>query len=270
MVIDDRYDENDSRIWAENTVRWLGHAPDAVFTSEEYGDRYAALMGSKHISVDRSRERARISGTIVRKDPFANWDYLEAPVRGWYAKRICVLGAESTGTTTLAKALADQLGTVWVEEYGREYSVRKLAKNDVVWRTDEFVHIAEEQTRLEDTAAREANRVLVCDTNAFATTLWHRRYVGTSSPQVEEIAGKGRCDLYLLTGDEIPFVQDGLRDGEHIRQEMQTWFEQALAKQPVRWKVLRGSLEERLREGQRLIGELFKDSAWHPKVLGRI
>ena len=270
MVIDDRYDENDSRIWAENTVRWLGHAPDAVFTSEEYGDRYAALMGSKHISVDRSRERARISGTIVRKDPFANWDYLEAPVRGWYDKRICVLGAESTGTTTLAKALADQLGTVWVEEYGREYSVRKLAKNDVVWRTDEFVHIAEEQTRLEDTAAREANRVLVCDTNAFATTLWHRRYVGTSSPQVEEIAGKGRCDLYLLTGDEIPVVQDGLRDGEHIRQEMQTWFEQALAKQPVRWKVLRGSLEERLREGQRLIGELFKDSAWHPKVLGRI
>jgi NadR type nicotinamide-nucleotide adenylyltransferase len=268
MVIDDRYDENDSQVWAENTLRWLGRAPDAVFTSEEYGDRYAALMGSKHISVDRSRERAKISGTMVRQDPFANWDYLEAPVRGWFAKRICVLGAESTGTTTLAKALADQLGTVLVEEYGREYSVRKLAKNDAIWRTDEFVHIAEEQTRLEDTAAREANRVLVCDTNAFATALWHRRYVGGSSPQVEEIARKGRCDLYLLTGDEIPFVQDGLRDGEHIRHEMHVWFKETLAMQPVPWKVLRGSPGQRLREGRRLIGELFKDSAWRPNALG--
>jgi HTH-type transcriptional regulator, transcriptional repressor of NAD biosynthesis genes len=49
MVIDDRYDETDSRVWAENTIRWLGRAPDAVFTSEEYGDPYSALMGSKHI-----------------------------------------------------------------------------------------------------------------------------------------------------------------------------------------------------------------------------
>lgn len=268
MVIDDRYDENDSRVWAENTMRWLGRAPDAVFTSEEYGDRYAALMGSKHISVDRSREREKISGTMIRADPFPNWDYLEPPVRGWFAKRTCVLGAESTGTTTLAKALAHQLGTVWVEEYGREYSVLKLAKNDVVWRTDEFIHIAEEQTRLEDKAARDANRILVCDTNAFATSLWHRRYVGTSSPQVEEIARKGRCDLYLLTGDEIPFVQDGLRDGEHIRREMHVWFEDALAAQPVRWTVLRGSPEQRLREAQRLVGELFKESKWRPKAIG--
>ena len=60
MVIDDRYDENDSRIWAENTVRWLGRAPDAVFTSEDYGDRYAALMGSKHVSVDRAKPGAHL------------------------------------------------------------------------------------------------------------------------------------------------------------------------------------------------------------------
>src|SRR5262245_41210787 len=68
MVIDDHYDENDSRVWAENTIRWLGCAPDAVFTSEDYGDRYAELMGAKHICVDKARERAPISGTMVRKD----------------------------------------------------------------------------------------------------------------------------------------------------------------------------------------------------------
>ena len=44
---------------------------------------------------------------------------------------------------------------------------------------------------------------------------------------VEEISRHGKCDLYLLTGEEIPFVQDGLRDGEHIRQEMHRWFEES-------------------------------------------
>jgi len=106
----------------------------------------------------------------------------------------------------------------------------------------------------------------VCDTNAFATVLWHRRYMGTHSAQVEEIARKGRCDLYLLTGDEIPFVQDGSRDGEHIRHEMHRWFEEALARQQVPWKTLRGLREERLREAVRSVESLFDDSAWRPKT----
>jgi HTH-type transcriptional regulator, transcriptional repressor of NAD biosynthesis genes len=267
MVIDDRYDENDSRIWAENTVRWLGRAPDVVFTSEDYGDQYSELMGSKHVLVDKPRGRMPISATAVRNDPYLNWDFIEPPVRGWFAKRFCVVGTESTGTTTLAEALAEQLQTNWVAEYGREYSETKLARNETEWRTEEFVMIAKEQTRREDEAARQANRVLICDTNAFATGLWHRRYLGNHNAAVEEIARHGKCDLYLLTGDEIPFVQDGLRDGEHIRHEMHQWFEKALAEQPVPWKLLRGSHPERLREAVKLVGDLFKGSAWHPNTV---
>lgn len=264
MVIDDRYDENDSQVWAENTIRWLGRAPDAVFTSEDYGDRYCQLMGSHHVSVDRARKQVPISGTAIRRDPFANWEFLEPPVRGWFAKRVCILGAESTGTTTLAKALAEHFQTRWVAEFGRDYSANKSARNDVVWKTEEFVHIAEQQTRMENRAACEANRLLICDTNAFATVLWHRRYLNFHSKLVEDIAKRGRCDLYLLTGDEIPFVQDGLRDGEHIRHEMHRWFEEALEAQPVPWAVLRGSPEQRLTEASRRIRELFKEFAWKP------
>ena len=182
-VIDDRYDENDSRVWAENTLRWLGRAPDAVFTSEDYGDRYAEMMGSKHVAVDRPRGRVPISGTAVRNDPYANWDFIEPPVRGWFAKRVCLVGAESTGTTTLAKALAEHFQTAWVEEYGREYSEIKLARNDPDWRTDEFTAIAEEQARREDAAARQANRVLICDTNAFATIALASALPGEPQPR---------------------------------------------------------------------------------------
>lgn len=255
MLIDDRYDENDSRIWAENTIRWLGSAPDAVFTSEDYGDRYAAHLGCVHVMVDQARLAIPCSGTAVRADPLAMWDFIDPPIRCWFARRVVIVGAESTGTTTLAMDLAAALRTNWVAEYGREYSARKQIAGDSVWHSDEFLEIAREQTRREDQAAREANRVLVCDTNAFATVLWHRRYRGAEDARLTEFAKACRADLYLLTGDEIPFVQDGLRDGGHLRHDMHRWFEEALEGQDVPWRQVRGSREERVAQALRILEE---------------
>ena len=114
MRIDDVYPSDDSRLWAELTMRWLGCAPDAVFTSEDYGDAYARFMGSVHVLVDRARATVPCSGTDVRADPLACWEYLAPCVRAHFCKRVCVVGAESSGTTTLAAALAAHYNTVWV------------------------------------------------------------------------------------------------------------------------------------------------------------
>ncbi|WP_375406155.1 AAA family ATPase [uncultured Amnibacterium sp.] len=74
------------------------------------------------MQVDPGRQLNPVSGTAVCSDPEACWWALAPSVRASLTKRVVVLGAESTGTTTLAKALAEELGTLWVEEYGREYS----------------------------------------------------------------------------------------------------------------------------------------------------
>lgn len=257
LVINDIYSDDDSEEWAGLTISWLGYAPEAVFTSEDYGDRYAACMGSTHVMVDRTRAHVPCSGTAIRAQPFSQWEYLEPPVRAWFAKRVCVLGAESTGTTTLAEALARELRTCWVPEYGREYSEEKMRRGEEFWKTEEFVYIAQEQNRRENAAARQANRILICDTDAFATTLWHRRYMGFANPAVEIMAAQRSCHLYLLTGDEIPFVQDGYRDGEHIRHEMQSWFKHALERQAVPWRLIEGSPAKRLQEALVFIREQF-------------
>jgi len=253
LVIDDIYRDEDSKEWAEQTIGWLGYVPDAVFTSEDYGDLYAACMGSTHIKVDQPRLQFPCSGTAIREDPFAHWNYLEPIVRSWFVKRVCVLGAESTGTTTLSIALADALQTCWVPEYGREYSKLKQQRGENVWTTGEFVEIAKEQCRREEHAARDANKILICDTNAFATCLWHRRYIGTDSPFLAALAAKQRYDLYLLTGDEIPFFQDGLRDGQHIRHQMHRWFVKALTAQTTPWLLVSGTLKQRVKESLRRI-----------------
>ena len=262
MLIDDRYDENDSHVWAENTRLWIGRAPDVVFTSEHYGETYAAHLGCAHVLVDLARATVPISGTAVRDDPYGNWQHISPPVRAYFAKRIIILGAESTGTTTLAMDLAEHFQTEWVPEYGRELSEIKLLRGETEWISDEFLQVVKEQTRREDLAARKCNRILICDTNALATRLWHRRYMGFDDPRLATISENLTADLYLLTGDEIPFVQDGLRDGEHIRHEMHQWFCTLLGAQSVPWLLVQGTRSERLALSVRTIESLL--SRAHP------
>ena len=89
--------------------------------------------------------------------------------------------------------------------------------------------------------------VLICDTDVLATTIWHERYVGTPPPRrMAELAANHRPVLYILSGDEIPFVQDGLRDGEHVRHHMHDRFRAVLAAQPVPWIEVHGSVAERV------------------------
>jgi len=250
---------DDSVAWAENTCRILGGRPDGVFTSEDYGEPWAAAMGAVHVSVDRARRTVPCSGRAIRADPLGSLEYLSPFMRAVYVRRVCVLGAESTGTTTLAQALAERFHTAWVPEYGREYSAQKWRDGYVAaWETREFTAIATEQARREDEAARSANRVLICDTDVFATGVWHERYVGGRSADVDALAARQRADLYLLTGDEIPFVQDGLRDGEHLRHRMHERFVEELGATGREWRLLTGHHERRLADAVRYIEALLR------------
>ncbi|GAA2619176.1 AAA family ATPase [Paractinoplanes durhamensis] len=241
-----------------------GERVDAVFSSEAYGTELAERFDAAAVIVDLDRARVPISGTAVRDDPPAHWHLLGPGVRGWLAKRVVVVGAESTGTTTMARALARHYrlrggvwrDTRWVPEFGRELTERKLAELreaepaatvfDVTWDRDDFVTVAEEQNRAEDAAARAGSPVLFGDTDAFATTIWEERYLGSTSDAVR--ARVRPPDLYLLTDDAgVPFFDDGLRDGEHLRTWMTGRFRAELEALGVPHLVLTGSYPQRLR-----------------------
>lgn len=260
MLIDDRYDENDSRVWAENCKRWLGFVPDYVFTSEDYGEPFAKYLGCEHIQVDKARNAVPISGTRVRTDPLGSWEFLEPPVRVFYAKRVVIVGAESTGKTTLAKSLAERFETNWVAEYGREFSEEMLARDGAYsFRSEDFETIARIQCERENAAARLCNRVLICDTDAFATGIWHQRYMQARSPSVDAIAAAHKKpDLYLLTDVNTPFVQDGTRDGEQIRDWMHGVFVEELKRRGVPVVLLSGSWAEREARAVRAIEDLVR------------
>lgn len=256
----DTLDDNDTAAWAAHTLEVLGGRPDVVFTSEDYGPPYAALMGAEHVMVDRHRETVPISATKVRASPLATWEYLEPSVRAYFCVRVVVLGAESTGTTTLSRDLAARFAAPWVGEYGRDYPVPET------WRTSDFVAIAAEQARREDAAARASNGLVILDTDAFTTGVWHWRYMGHRSPEVEAIRPEHPATLTFLTGDEIPFVQDGTRDGEHIRHAMHEEFVHRLEEEGRSYFLLRGSSEQRLSEAAAIVDTCLKECGLNPSI----
>lgn len=236
-----------------------GDAVDAVFTGETYGDELARRFDAVHLRHKRSRDGP--SGTKLRADLAGNWDKLVAPARRGLARRIVVLGAESTGTTTLASDLARALSAAFVPEYGRAYSAAKLARarqsahaiggpapwlDGLEWTSDEFTVIASEQTAAIE-AACDARPVVVADTDALATSVWHDRYVGGRHLPALNLARAKPPDLYLLTSPiGVRFAQDGLRDGEPIREPMHDRFVRELQACGTAWTVIRGDRGARL------------------------
>jgi HTH-type transcriptional regulator, transcriptional repressor of NAD biosynthesis genes len=272
-------DYDDDNAWAGHVAlmrRALATAPggppvDAVFASEPYGVELARRFGAAPVVLDVARGTFAVSGTKVRADPAAYWEELEPAVRGGLARRVVVVGAESTGTTTLSADLAAALRTRggahaftgWVAEYGRELTVAKLAVArslaaaggaapsvfDLEWTDGDFELVGRRQNEAEDRAARSGGPVLVCDTDALATTVWQERYRGRATGPVRRLAGRmAPRALYLLTSHEdVPFDDDGLRDGEHLRPWMTGRFREVLTASGVPWHELRGDRDARLR-----------------------
>lgn len=227
-IIPDIGKDDDSIAWAQHTIKFLGYSPNVVFSSEYYGIEYARYMNCKHIMVDVNRQNINISGTSIRNDMMANWNYLHPVVKAHYALRICVLGAESTGTTTLSRDLAKHYQTSWVPEFGRMYTESLIFNYN--WKSSDFEFIAKLQNQFEDQCAMNTNKVLICDTNSWVTNQWHNRYMTKESEKVLSYSKGRHYDLYILTGDEIPFVQDGIRNGEDIRHQMHQTFLKKLRK----------------------------------------
>ncbi len=259
-------------------------AVDAVFSSEPYGPELATRFDATHVAVDAQRLAVPVSASQIRADPAGCWDYLIPAARAGLAVRVVVVGAESTGTTTVAGLLAQHYrsrGGVWartycVSEVGREYTVAKWeqaraaataaghpgpALDELAWAPADFDAVAAGQTRRENEAAAAGSPLLVCDTDAFATSVWERRYLTGAARGLRPWATTllPRHDLYLLTSHEgVPWHDDGLREGDlAIRAAMTGWFAGSLTAAGHSWVLLTGSLTDRLALAVRATGNLL-------------
>ena len=161
--------------------------------------------------------------------------------------RVCLIGPECTGKTTLAEELAAHFGAPWVPEFAREYAERVARE----LTADDVEPIARGQMANEDAAlnsgvgSRESGvgdsgsfsdtrhptpdtRLLILDTDLISTVVYARHYYGHCPEWIEREAHARKSDIYLLTDIDIPWVPDSLRDSAAPRESLYEHFAQTL------------------------------------------
>jgi HTH-type transcriptional regulator, transcriptional repressor of NAD biosynthesis genes len=170
--------------------------------------------------------------------------------------RVRILGAESTGKTTLAHALADAYETVWNPEYGRPYTEIGRERG-TAWTSREFVHIARIQCWYEDFLCGLAERILFCDTDAFTTAVFHDVYLGEPATGFEELVARP-YDLTVVCGLDVPWAHDGIRAFEEQRRWMHDRYVEHAASSGRPWLVVEGPADQRLAQAQAAVDELLE------------
>jgi len=168
-------------------------------------------------------------------------------------KRIAILGAESSGKSTLCEALARRHGTVWVPEYLREF-VDTMGR--VPFEEDQF-GIARTQRAREDAAALQARDYLFCDTTPLMTALYSRVYWGRVDAQLTELARSHDYALTLVTATDTPWTPDGLqRESEEVRDLVHRMVLAELRERGIPFLLVEGDLPQRLRQVENALAAL--------------
>lgn len=247
--------------WARR-IEHLGIGPvSVVVTAAEYGSTFAAELGARHVEVDRTLDGG-LSSTLVREDLHRHWHDIPRVVRQGLFRKVVVVGAESTGTTTLTMALSGFLGGPVVAEAGRTMSWVLFAENNAMdsikWTENHFWRIIDAQVGFEHRALSEyADSIpsrfgpwLVCDTDLLATVAWWERYLSSPAEALHQLARIRSADLYVVTSPSgVEFDDsDPLRDGRDVRLRMHQRFLELVEGSGRPWIEVSGPPETRLQK----------------------
>lgn len=157
-------------------------------------------------------------------------------------RRVAILGAESTGKSTLAEDLAQRYRTLWVPEYLREFVEREGRTP----REEEQVDIAFTQVAREEHALPHARDVLFCDTTPLMTMLYSQHYWGRVDSRIAQLALGREYDLTLVTAPDTPWQPDGLqRESEQVRMHIHAQLLTTLAALELPFLLVQGTADER-------------------------
>ncbi len=143
-------------------------------------------------------------------------------------KKVAIIGAESTGKTTLCKQLAEHFQTKWEPELAREY-VERL---DRIYRYEDVVKIARTQIKQEQEYENEALKegLVFFDTDLIVTKVWFQHKYNFVPKFVEEHLQKCFFDFYILCQPDIEWQYDPVRENSNNRQYLHNWYKKEVKK----------------------------------------
>lgn len=184
--------------------KWFSSEPEYSWWIEEH-------FNCENVIIDFERLNFNISATEIRSNPYKYWQYLPSIVRKEFLLKVCLIGTESCGKSTLTKMLAKLFNTSWVEEYGRKYCEQEMCMDESLLSFDDYGLIASNRYYEELQAEATANKILFVDTNAFITQYYCELYEGRSHPLVDAYICQEDYDIILHLEADVPWIDDGLR-----------------------------------------------------------
>ncbi len=169
-------------------------------------------------------------------------------------KKIAITGPESTGKSSLTKALAEYYHEPFVFEYARSYLNNKMLNYTI----EDVIQIAKGQLQLEEKIAEKATKILFCDTDFLVTKVWCEVVFKTSPQWIEKQFNHHRYDLYLLCYPDMAWQPDPLRQNPNNRKELFILYENALKKNRLPYKIITGLGEKRIRNAIKFVNELLQ------------
>lgn len=165
--------------------------------------------------------------------------------------KIIITGPESSGKTTLAKALAKHFDTPLVEEYVREFFEKKQTPQYV---QSDLTKIAIGQIENEKLKTQNEKHLLICDTDILTIKIWSDVVFKNCQPKLMQLFdnhfimyhSSPIIHYFLCSPEGIEWEYDPLRENPHDRDRLFKIYKNELKKGGKNFDILRGSFEERL------------------------
>ncbi|HUG84555.1 MAG TPA: AAA family ATPase, partial [Euzebya sp.] len=244
-----------TELWAERALEVLPGPPDVAFSSEAWGPKWASAMHAAHLAVDPERRAVPVSNGAVREDLRAHFHLLVPAARAALASRVAVIGAPVTGKTTLTRALARTLRTVWAPDHARAYGEGRQHAAEQTWDSEELRRMAAAQVQLvEDLSRRAARAVVLSDTHALCAAVWHHHRLRHDDPSLDGLIAAAAPDHYLVCAPDFPdsdprrvHDRDANPDADHPRQVVR----QAMHEETL-WRVQATGVDHTVLRGPHL------------------
>jgi NadR type nicotinamide-nucleotide adenylyltransferase len=167
-------------------------------------------------------------------------------------KKIVFIGVESSGKTTLARALAEKLQGTYIPEYARVY----LDANGLTYKQADLLAIAKGQMKLYQEVQSKEQNWLLCDTDLLVIKVWSEQVFGSCDEWIEEHINHTKPDLYILCTPDIAWEYDPQRtmpirkDRIALHQHYKALLEQLACE----FITVKGSLENRIQQVTAALG----------------
>lgn len=234
---------------------------DVIVASEAYGAVIAELSNNEFLPYDIDRAIHPARASRVRRQPLEHFADVLAEFQPVLRKRITVFGAESTGKTTLSRALAESAHGHWLPEWARPYLKQTptpdvtLDRMNAIWRGQRAL-----QLHADDFADRP---FIIQDTDLFSTVgYWMNWDAASMPPSLIDDAVSLASDLYLITRSNIAFEPDPLRYGGDRRETPDDYWIGLAERYQLPYTVVDAAdRDERVAEATELVVTLFEQSA---------